>query len=79
MSAAVFWLCLLYTSSLSLDKQQQCLTDIENNVKALKRYLENNISLKENAPEIPETGIAVLQQQFILAQAIETWISSLKR
>ena len=65
--------------SLSPDKQQQCLTDIENNVKALKRYLENNISLKENAPEIPETGIAVLQQQFILAQAIETWISSLKR
>ena len=49
------------------------------NVKALKRYLENNISLKENAPEIPETGIAVLQQQFILAQAIETWIASLKR
>lgn len=65
--------------SLSPDKQQQCLTDIENNVKALKRYLENNISLKENAPEIPETGIAVLQQQFILAQAIETWIASLKR
>lgn len=48
-------------------------------MKALKRYLENNISLKENAPEIPETGIAVLQQQFILAQAIETWIASLKR
>lgn len=65
--------------SLSPDKQQRCLTDIENNVKALKSYLENNISLKENAPEIPETGIAVLQQQFILAQAIETWIASLKK
>lgn len=65
--------------SLSPDKQQQCLTDIENNMKALKSYLENNISLKENAPEIPETGMAVLQQQFILAQAIETWIASLKK
>ena len=65
--------------SLSPDKQQRCLTDIENNVKALKSYLEDNINQKKNAPEIPETGMAVLQQQFILAQAIETWIASLKK
>lgn len=65
--------------NLSPDKQQRCLTDIENNVRTLKSYLENNISMKENAPEIPETGMAVLQQQFILAQAIETWIASLKK
>lgn len=65
--------------SLSPDKQQQCLTDIENNVKALKNYLGDNISQKKNVPEIPEAGMAVLQQQFILAQAIETWIASLKK
>lgn len=30
-------------------------------------------------PDIPENGMAVLQQQLILAGAIETWISSLKK
>lgn len=64
--------------SLTLEDQKACLTSIENNVKTLKAYLEENISIKENRPEIPETGMAVLQQQFILAQAIENWIVSLK-
>ena len=32
----------------------------------------------ENVPEIPETGMAVLHQQLILAEAIETWITSVK-
>lgn len=64
--------------SLSPEKQKVCLTNIENNVKTLKTYLEENIRVKENMPEIPETGKAVLQQQFILVQAIETWIASLK-
>lgn len=65
-------------TSLTPENRQSCLTNIENNVKTLKTYLEENISMKENMPEIPETGMAVLQQQFILAQAIETWITSLK-
>ena len=34
---------------------------------------------KENVPEIPQTGLAVLQQQFVLAQSIETWIEELKQ
>lgn len=63
---------------LSPENQKLCLTDIESNVKMLKTYLEENIRQKENVSEIPETGIAVLQQQFILAGAIETWIASLK-
>lgn len=63
---------------LSSENQKLCLTDIESNVKMLKTYLEENIRQKENVSEIPETGIAVLQQQFILAGAIETWIASLK-
>ncbi|MDR3891003.1 MAG: PadR family transcriptional regulator, partial [Blautia sp.] len=33
---------------------------------------------KENDSGIPETGMAVLKQQLILANAIETWIASLK-
>lgn len=65
-------------TSLTPENQKSCLTNIEDNVKILKSYMEENISMKENMPEIPETGMAVLQQQFILAQAIETWIASLK-
>ncbi len=37
------------------------------------------ISMKENAPDIPATGMAVLHQQFLLVQAIEEWIATLKR
>ena len=47
--------------------------------KELKSYLEENIDLKENAPDIPATGMAVLQQQFLLVQAIEEWIATLKK
>ena len=36
------------------------------------------MNLKKNVPEIPETGMAVLEQQYILTQAIETWIVSMK-
>lgn len=64
--------------TLSPENQMKCLTDIEANVKTLKSYLEENLQVKKNIPEIPQTGLAVLQQQFVLAQAIETWIKSLK-
>ena len=65
-------------TSLSQEKQQECLNRIESNVKLLKAYLEENIDRKGNAPGIPETGMAVLQQQYILAEAIEASITSLK-
>lgn len=65
-------------SSLPPESRQTCLDNIEANVKTLKTYLEENISLKEHMPEIPETGKAVLQQQYLLAGAIESWIADLK-
>lgn len=65
-------------NSLSLKEQKICLENIENNIKLMKGYIEENINLKENIIEIPDTGKAVLQQQFILAQAIEDWIISVK-
>lgn len=65
-------------NNISSDKQKLCVEKIENKVKCLKTYLEENINTKENRVEVPETGKAVLQQQFILVQAIEKWISSLK-
>lgn len=64
--------------SLPKESQKSCLTEIENNMKTLKGYIEENIRLKEHLPEIPKTGMAVLEQQLILAQALETWIEELK-
>lgn len=65
-------------SSLSPEAQETCLKNIEDHVKTLKTYLEENIREKESAPDIPETGMAVLWQQYRLAQSVETWIASLK-
>ena len=65
--------------SLSQEKQNVCLANIEDNIRQLKSYLEENFLAKENIPDVPENGMAVLQQQLILARAIETWISSLKK
>ena len=65
--------------SLPKEKQKSCLTEIENNMETLKGYIEENISLKEHLPEIPKTGMAVLEQQLILAQGTETWIEGIKR
>lgn len=65
--------------SLPLDIQKSCISNIEKNVQELKSYLEENLQEKENAPEVPEIGMAVLRQQFVLAETIETWIASLKK
>lgn len=64
--------------SLPDEKRRQCLANIEMNVKELKTYLEENICEKKDLKEIPETGRAVLNQQYILAEAIEKWIASVK-
>ena len=64
--------------SLPAGQQKSCIANIEENVKILKSYIEENILAKENLAEVPETGMAVLQQQLVLVQAIESWISSVK-
>ena len=64
--------------SLPHEKQKECIAEIEDNIKTLKNYLETNITEKENKPEIPATGMAVLRQQFVLVKAIEDWITSLE-
>lgn len=63
--------------SMTKKRQRECLDHIESNIKVLKTCLEENIALKENVPDIPATGMAVLHQQFLLVQAIEEWIVSL--
>ena len=35
--------------------------------------------MKKSKEDIPVTGMAVLQQQYTLAEAIEEWIASLKK
>lgn len=65
--------------SLSPKNREQCLSNIKSGVKTLKDYLEENINIKENIPDIPEMGMSVLQQQSILAEAIENWITSLEK
>lgn len=62
--------------SLPPDSQKRCIKRIQKNVVTLKAYLEKNLREKETAPHIPETGLAVLQQQFVLVEAIEKWIAS---
>ena len=37
-----------------------------------------NMREKEDLPEVPAAGKAVLQQQLVLAEAIEKWILSVK-
>ncbi len=64
--------------SLPPKKQKACIADIEKNIKELKIYLEENIQAKNNVSEIPTAGMAVLKQQFVLVEAIEAWILSLK-
>lgn len=64
--------------SLAPQMQEECINKIEENIDILKMYLEQNLKEKENIPEIPKTGIAVLRQQMVLVDAIEKWISSLK-
>lgn len=64
--------------SLTMENQEICLLNIQNSVKILTSTIEENIRIKEHIQEIPGTGMAVLQQQLVLAQAIETWLESLE-
>lgn len=64
--------------SLSPDSRAVCIDQISQNVRSLKSYLEENLREKETIPDIPETGMAVLRQQLVLAEAIEKWMISLK-
>lgn len=64
---------------VSIENQIAYLAAIEENVKILKLYMEKELEVKENNPEVPKTGIAVLEQQFFLAETIENWIDQIKK
>lgn len=60
-------------------RRKKCLNNIEKSIKAMKTSLKENITLKEQDVNIPAMGMAVLRQQFLLVQAMEEWIVSLKK
>lgn len=64
--------------SMPKEQQKECLDNIEQTINVLSRYLQENLALKESAPDVPATGMAVLRQQILLVQAIEEWIKDLK-
>ena len=64
--------------SLPAEKQSDCIISIKRNVMELKSYLEENLREKEDAPEVPKIGLAVLRQQYALVQSIATWLDTLK-
>ena len=53
--------------------------EIGDRVGELRAYLEENLREKEDAPEVPHAGMAVLRQQLLLAQAIGAWLEELKK
>ena len=65
--------------SMPKKRRKKCLNNIEDSIKALKTGLKENITLKEQDVDVPSMGMAVLRQQFVLAQAMEEWIASLKK
>lgn len=62
--------------SLPREQQKKCVDEIAENIKTLKKNLENNLQVKSGVPDVPAAGLAVLRQQYILAQAMEEWIAS---
>ena len=64
--------------NLPPEPQKICLETIASGIKTLKTNLEQNITEKTSNPQIPETAKAVLHQQYLLAQSIETWLASVK-
>lgn len=64
--------------SLPSETQAVCIAEIEKNINELTKNLKENYRQKEDAPEVPKTGMAVLRQQMVLAQALEGWITALK-
>jgi DNA-binding PadR family transcriptional regulator len=61
------------------EKRALCLNGIRQGVQTLKSYLEKNLDTKGKAADIPQAGMAVLRQQYLLAQAIEAWLDSVEK
>ena len=63
---------------LPLAAQADCLDKIGRSLQALKHSLEENLAAKQDLPDVPQNGLAVLRQQLLLAQAMEQWLAALR-
>ncbi|MDE7228795.1 MAG: PadR family transcriptional regulator [Treponemataceae bacterium] len=64
--------------SLPKRKRQECVRNIARSVQELKAELAANLAQKQDAPDVPSAGMAVLRQQLLLADALEQWAETLQ-
>lgn len=64
--------------SLPKKKRQECVRNICQSVQELKAELAEHLAQKQDAPDVPATGMAVLRQQLLLADALERWAETLQ-
>lgn len=64
--------------SLPKKKRQECVQNIVRSVQELKAELAENLAQKQDALDVPAAGMAVLRQQFLLADALEQWAETLQ-
>ena len=69
---------IINLDSLPPDKRHFCLDNIGHQVTIMRAHLEETIYLKESMSNLSKTAVAVLQQQYILAQTMEAWIEELR-
>lgn len=69
---------ILNLDSLSFADQKACISIIDANVKKMKLQLKEDIADSKGSAEVHDAGKAVMQQQVLLVEAIETWIESVK-
>ena len=70
---------ILNLDSLSSADQKACISIIEANVKKMKLRLKDDIADSNDSADIHDAGKAVMQQQYLLAEAIEKWIEEIKK
>lgn len=70
---------ILNLDSLSSADQKACISIIEANVKKMKLRLKDDIADTNDSADIHDAGKAVMQQQYLLAEAIEKWIEEIKK
>lgn len=65
-------------NGLPLEQRAECLEIIKSKVAELKKIIEKNRTEKNSNVEIPDYAKAVLNQQYLLVLAIESWINSIQ-
>lgn len=64
--------------NLSYENQKLCLSKIESEIDLLKENINEKKELKEKELDKSNIGMAVLNQQSLLAESIEKWLESVK-